>query len=127
MAGHQEPIDDFAVHDMALHDLSHVGLRPDPVPDPLRVDHNTGPVLTMIQAPGLIRAHGPLQSQPLHLFLEEGLQPLGAAIRTATLRIALRPLVHADENVMLKCGHRLGLRRVTLGQTGRPAAPVIDG
>jgi hypothetical protein len=125
VAGHQQPIHDFAVHDMSLHDLSDVGFRTNPVPDSLGVDHNTGSVLAVIQTPGFIRAHAPPQSEPFHLLLKKGVQALGSLVRAAAPRIALWPLVLADENVMLKCGHRLGLRRVTRRQTGRPAAPVI--
>jgi len=59
----------------------------------------------MVQATGLVGAHRPFQPEPLHFLLEEGVQALRAEIGATASRIAFRPLVDTDENVMDKGEH----------------------
>jgi hypothetical protein len=59
----------------------------------------------MVQASSLIGSNRAFDAQALDFFLKEGVQPLGPPIGTAAARIALRPLIDADKNVMSEGGH----------------------
>lgn len=61
MFGHEQPGDDFTLHHMPFHDLSHIGLRADPIPNSFGIDHHAGTEVTMVQATGLIGADNALE------------------------------------------------------------------
>ena len=117
MTRHQETLDDLALHDVALHDLGHVGFRAHPVPDALWVDHDARSVLAMVQASGFVGPHGALQPEPVYLLLKESLEPLGYVVGAAPAWVPLGPLVDTDENVMLEAGHWLDLRGISRPRT----------
>ena len=100
VTGHQKPFDDFTLHDVALHDFRHIGLRAHPIPCAFGIDHHTWPILAMVQASGLIGSYRPLNAKALDLFLKEGMQSFGPLIRTTPTGIALGTLIDADENMM---------------------------
>src|SRR5438094_1539195 len=103
---------------MAFHDLRDVSFRSHPVPDSFRINDHARAVLAMIQASGFVCPYCSFQPQPLHLFLEKGLETLRSPVRATAARIALRPLVHADEDVMFKCRHWVDRREIILRWTG---------
>jgi hypothetical protein len=100
MTGHQEPFDDFALDNVALHQFRYIGFRADPIPGAFGIDHHARPIFAMIQTAGLIGPNGAFDSQPFHLFFEEGVQPLGPLIGTASAWVAFRPLIDTDKNMM---------------------------
>ena len=105
MIGHEQALDNFPLHHVTFHDFRHIGFGPHPIPDAFRVDDNAGAVLAVIQTAGLVRSYRTLQAQPLDLFLEKGLQPLGPLVGATASRVAFRALVHTDKEVMRKGRH----------------------
>lgn len=105
MIGHEQPVNDFALYNVTLHDLRHIGLRSDPVPHAFRIDHHARAILAMIQAARLVRPDRAFEAQPLDFLLEERLKTFGPLIRTAATGVFLGPLVHADKDMMLEGGH----------------------
>ena len=105
MTGHQEPFDDFALENVALHQFRHIGFRADPIPGAFGVNHHARPIFTVIQTAGLIGPDGAFDPQPLHLFFKEGVQPLGSLIGTASPRVAFRSLIDTDKNMMGESRH----------------------
>src|SRR5579885_1300159 len=105
VARHEESLDDLPPDDVPLHDLGHVRLAADPVPDAFGIDDHARAVLAVVEAAGLVRADRALESQPLDFLLEEGLQALRALVRAAAARVVLGTLVNADEDMVRVGGH----------------------
>jgi hypothetical protein len=105
MAGHQEPFDDFTLENVAFHQFRHIGFRADPIPGALGIDHDAWPIFAMIQTAGLIGSNRSFDPQPFHLFFKEGMQSLRSLIGTAPARVAFRPLIDTDKNMMGEGGH----------------------
>lgn len=115
MIGHDKSRDDFAIHDVAFHDLSHVGFRCDPIPDTLRINHHARSERAMIETTGLVGPYGPFQVQPLRFLFEDCVERLRSLGGTTAPRVVLRPLVDTNEDVMFKCRQRVPY---TQGETG---------
>ncbi|MBH0188914.1 MAG: squalene/phytoene synthase family protein [Nitrospira sp.] len=77
-----------------------------PVPDPFRVDDDTGSHFAMVEASGLVGADGPFEVQPFRFTLEMGVELFGSQVRAATARIILGALVGADKDMTLEWRHR---------------------
>jgi hypothetical protein len=91
-------------HDMGINNLIHIGSRDSAVPDRLRIDHYIRPMLTLVEAAGLVGPYLALDSTQAKCGLELFLQFTFSRRVARTLRMAFRPLVGADENVFLKFG-----------------------
>jgi hypothetical protein len=95
----------FSSNDVRLDDFVYIGGRHAPVPDGFWIDDQVGPVLTLIEASGLIGPDLSFQSAFGQLLLEKFLQfSFGLGI-AASSRMSRRPLVPADEDMLLKLWH----------------------
>lgn len=122
MIRHQQPSYEFTFKDMAFHDLGNIGLSAHPIPDSFRVDHDTGTELTVIEAPGLVRAYQTLEVEAFSFALEMRVEPSRSQIRTAATRVIFRTFVDANENMSLKGRHI----PVELGRHGGGAQTVDE-
>jgi len=84
-----EPLHRPAVHNMLLDDFGDIFRLHKPVPDRLRIDHDCGPVLALVQAAGLVGAYRRLQAGGGDRLLEQPLQ-LALAVRGAAATSAAR-------------------------------------
>lgn len=112
MIRHQQPGHDLALEDMPLHDLGHIGFRADPVPDPFRIDDDTGAHVTMVEASGFVGAHDAFQIQPFGFTFKVGVEFVRSQVGAAAAGVVFRPLVGTNENMALKWRHGvIGLYR----------------
>ena len=103
--GHEQAFDQFTLDHVSFHNFRDVGFAPDPIPDALRINDDAGTVFAMIQTPGLIGPDDALEPEPLDFLFEERVQFRGPVIGTAPSRVALGPLINANENMMLESTH----------------------
>lgn len=122
MIRHQQPSYEFTFKDMAFHDLGNIGLCAHPIPDSFWVDHDTGTELTVIEAPGLVRAYQTLEVEAFSFALEMRVEPGRSQIRTAATRVIFRTFVDANEDMSLKGRHI----PVELGRHGGGAQTVDE-
>jgi hypothetical protein len=101
-----EPLDRLAADNVRLNDLFDVCFGDVSVPNRIRVDHYVGPVFTLIQAAGLVRADFALQAVRGQGLLEELLQPCLGERVTAPARMARWALISADEDMLFELGHQ---------------------
>ena len=102
MLGHNEPCDDVAVYDVALHDFSDVGFSLHLIPHTFRINHHTGPLGAMIEAASFIGAHDVFQVQPLRFLFKAGVERLRSKLGAAPTGIVGAPLIGADEDMSFK-------------------------
>lgn len=102
-----QPLDWASAHNVRFDDLIHIGQGHAPVPHSFWIYHQIRPVLTLIEAAGLIGAHSSLQSTFSKLLLEGSVEFGSAAGITTAARMPRRTCVSADKNVALELGHRL--------------------
>lgn len=95
----------FASHDVRVDDFIHILQLYSAVPHRIRVDHQVRPMLTLIETARLVGADSPFQAAFCELLLEQLLQFNLSLGITASARMSSRPLVPADEDVLLKSGH----------------------
>ena len=76
-----------------------------PVENPLRVNRDTRPVLTLVQTPGRVGSHE--RPQPARFdFRLEGVPQCFRTFRiTTSARVAGSTLIAADKKMMRECGH----------------------
>ena len=74
MVRHEQPGDDLTVHHVPFHDFRDIGFVAYPVPDSFRIDHDAGTQVAMVEAPGFVRAHQPLQIETFRFALEMGVE-----------------------------------------------------
>jgi hypothetical protein len=97
---HRTPADNVRVHDFI-----HVSQGNSAVPDGLGIDDKVRPVLTLVQASGLVGAYSAFQPA-LGQFLLEQLLQLGLLRRiTTSARMSRWALVPANENMALEFRH----------------------
>ena len=76
MIRHDQARDNFALYDMPLHDLRHVGFRFHAIPYAFRVNDDTRPFGAVVEAAGFIRPDNVFQIESLGFLLEMCVQPL---------------------------------------------------
>jgi hypothetical protein len=104
--GEAQALDWLPAYDVDVDDFVHVGFGHETVPNCIGIDDKVWPVLALIEATSLIRAHRALQSALSQLLLKQLLQ-LALSERIATsARMARRPLVSANENMLFEFWHR---------------------
>jgi len=107
-----EPFYWTIAYDVRSNDLLQVGFRDPAVPHSFRIYHYCGPVLALVQAPGLIRANRVADPMLSQLLLERLLQlTLGLRIATPS-GMTLRTLVCTNKNVLLKLRHDFRLQQL---------------
>jgi hypothetical protein len=105
MVGDYEVVQDFAPQDSLGHDPRNVFNSHVSVPDSLRVDHHGGAMFALLKAAGMVGPSQQTESSRLELFLE-GLAQLLTPLRIAAApRVAGRPDVPANEDMMRKRWH----------------------
>src|SRR6516162_9316956 len=60
--GQAQPLDRSPAYDVRLNDLCDVRFADPAIPDGVGIDHHVRPVLTLVEASGLVRANAPLQA-----------------------------------------------------------------
>jgi len=103
--GQQQPLHRPPMHQMLRHNLLHILHMNKPIPDRIGIHHDHWPMLTLIQAPQLIRPNFPLQPCLFQSILERRLQLSAALPATAQTRSTLIALIGTNKNVMLKLSH----------------------
>ena len=93
-------------HDVGFNDLVNITQRDSSVPDCLRIDHDIGPMLALIETARVIGAHSALQSALGELLLESRAQFASSARIAAATRMALGAHIAADKNVAFEFRHR---------------------
>src|SRR5579871_4220149 len=106
LVGEAQTLDRLAADDVRLDDFVDIGLGDMAVPDGVGIDHDVGPVLTLIEAAGLVGAHATFESTLGQLLLEEFLQPGFGERIAASARMACRALVPADEDMLFELRHQ---------------------
>ncbi len=102
---HEQALDQFALDHVSFHNFRDVGFVPDPIPDAFRINDDAGTIFAMIQTTGLVGPDDALESKPVDFPFEERMQFHGPVIGTAPSRVALGPLINANENMMLESTH----------------------
>jgi len=97
---HRPPADQVFLHNLLCIPRFHKS-----VPDGLGIHDHHRPVLTLIQAAGLIHPHSVLQSSRLHGIFQRSTQLLGMLIPAARPRGGLIPLIQTNKYVVLKIWH----------------------
>jgi len=105
MVRHHQAGHDFALEDVAFHDLGDVSVRFHLIPHAFRIDHDARAHGAMIETAGFVRPDDSFQIEPFRLLFEPGMQGFGAEFRTAAARIVGASLVGADEDMACKAGH----------------------
>jgi hypothetical protein len=90
---------------MGVDDFIYIGGGNASIPDRIRVNHDVGSMLTLVEAAGLIRPHLVFQPALCQLLLKNPLQLAFAAWIAATPWMSLRPLIDADKDMLLKLRH----------------------
>ena len=91
-----------STHQVLLHNLCRIRRLHIPIPDPLRINHHCGSVLTLVQAPCLVNPHLRPQPRGFGKLIQLRMQ-LAFPIRTARRpRRIHRPHIMTNKNVALK-------------------------
>lgn len=69
--GQHQAFDGFSANDVRFDDFFHVGGGHVPVPDRVRINDDIRPVLALIEAARLIRAHASIQAPLFEFLLKE--------------------------------------------------------
>lgn len=97
----------IAADDVLVDNLFHVIRGDMSVPDRFRINHNRGAMFALVEASGLIGADFTFEPALGELLLEEFLQ-LGLRLGiAAAARMAGRPLVAADKDMLFEFRHEL--------------------
>ena len=94
---------------MPFHDLCDVGLRADPIPHSLWIDHDARTQLAVVQAAGFIGANKAFEIQPFCLTLEMRVKFFRAQACATPARVVFGTLVRTDKDVPLKGWHTVEL------------------
>ena len=105
MSRHQQAFNQFTLDYVSFHNFCDVGFIPHPIPDAFRINDDAGTILAMIQTPCLVGTDDAFEPESLDFLFEEGVQFRGPVIGTAPSRVALGPLIHANENMMFESAH----------------------
>ena len=105
-----EPINGTAIDQVLLHNLRCIFRRHMPVPNCFGIHDYGRSVLALIQAEGLVDAHGVSQAGSLRQLLQLSVQFALSIGRTRGPWRAFRPGIMANKNVVLKNGQALLLQ-----------------
>ena len=128
--GDHKSLHDLAAHEVSVNDFVNIGHLDSSIPDAGRIDDHTGTVFALVQATTAIGTHRGTKTSSPEGFLEGRPEKLGALGITATPRVALGPLVPANEEMMSVLGHghkELAARkysRISFSAAGVNAAPA---
>ena len=106
-------VDNASIDNRFFDDAGHVGKLHFPIPDGLRIDHDGGPELTLIETTSGIGPDERLKATAFDFFFEgvaKGFAAVGIATAASVARLAA---VGADEDVMGEFRH--GQRPSTIG------------
>ncbi len=104
--GEAQPLDRYAVEDVRLYDLFHIGLGDVPIPDCVGIDHDIRPVLALVEASSLIGAYFAFQSMLGEFLLEQFLKTgFGSWIATPS-GMACGALIPAYEDMFFEFWHQ---------------------
>jgi len=106
--GQAKAFDGTTVQEVFVDDLLDVLEVDEAVPDGLRIDHDYGSVLALVEATGLVGADVVLKASFLDGILECRFKLFAALGQTAGPRGAFVALVGADEDVVVKLWHWRG-------------------
>jgi hypothetical protein len=102
-----QPLHGSPVHQVFLHNFRSIFGLHMPIPDCLGIHHDSGAVLALIQATGLVDAHRAPQPRGLGQLLELRMQ-FAFTVRSARgARRAFRTGIMADENVAFEQGQSM--------------------
>lgn len=101
-----QALDRAIAEDVGVNDFVDVGESDSSVPDRLRINHEIGPVLALIETAGLVGAHPSLQTTLREFLLESLLQFRTTGGIAGAARVLGRANVAADKNVALELGHK---------------------
>jgi hypothetical protein len=105
--GQAQPLDRSPAYDVRLNDLCDVRFADPAIPDGVGIDHHVRPVLTLVEASGLVRANAPLQAVGSQLLLEELLEASFSQRIAASTRMPCWSLVSANKDMFLEFWHQL--------------------
>jgi len=103
--GQSQTLDRLSADNVRLDDFVDVGFGDVAVPDGIRVNHDVGAVLALIETSGLIGADATFQSASSELLFEELLQARFGSGVAASARMACGALVSTNKNVAFEFGH----------------------
>lgn len=103
--GHEQAFHQFTFDHVPFHNFRHVGFIPHPIPDAFRINDDAGAIFAMIQTPRFVGTDDTFEPEALDFLFEEGVQFHGPVIGAAPSRVALGPLINANENMMLESTH----------------------
>jgi hypothetical protein len=107
--GQAQALDRSPAYDVRLNDLFDVRFANVAIPDRIGIDHHVRPMLTLVEASGLIRANASLQAVGSQLLLEELLEASFRQRIAASARMPCRSLVSANKDMFLEFRHQLSL------------------
>ena len=107
--GQAQALDRSPAYDVRLNDLFDVRFANAAIPDGLGIDHHVRPVLTLVEASGLIRANASLQAVGSQLLLEKLYEASFRQRIAASARMPCRSLVSANKDMFLEFRHQLSL------------------
>ena len=110
-----QPLHQLSTQDVRVDDLVNIGQGHMPVPDSIRINHDVGTVLALVEASSLVGTNFSFQSVRRQFLLEGQLQlRMARGVATAS-RMPRRALISADKDVPLKLRHSPNLPATTWG------------
>jgi hypothetical protein len=103
--GQAKALDGAMVQEVLVDDLLDVLEVDEAVPDSLGIDHDDGPVLTLVEAAGLVGADVMLEASLLDGILEGRFELFASVGEAAGTRGAFVALVDADEDMVVELRH----------------------
>ena len=112
LRGHAQALHLLPSHNVAVNDLRDILRLNVGVPDSLGINHQIGPMLTLVKTAGCVGSHLRLQVPTLDLVLE-ALAQVSTPIRVAAAtRVTLGARVGTDEDVILECSHEMSSKNI---------------
>jgi hypothetical protein len=111
---HHQPLHRLSADDVGVDNLIYVRQLHPAIPDRLRIDHQIWTVFALVEAARLVGPDFAFQSTLGQLLLEQFLESSVARRIATAAGMPLRPLVSANENVLLKLGHEKNVQDLCL-------------
>jgi len=105
LIGQHQALDGFAVHEVLLDELRHVGDRDVAVPDLFGIHDNSDAFLTLIEATSVVRADEFPEAARIQLLLQLVADFAATAGLARAFRMTFGTFVDADKDVTLKTRH----------------------
>ncbi len=106
--GDAQPLHGPAGDEVLAHDLFRVFGLDAAIPDGVRVDDDSGPVLALVEAAGLVDAHPAAQTGFARELLQARVQRAGSVTRAGGPRRIGRARIETDKDVAFKWGQAEG-------------------